>query len=593
MQKISYIIWHYASLIVFIFSCWGMGNCTHKLINYGYKNVTSLESAIVTVLGLGIYICFLQILSISGHLTFVWLAFLLGFGVLAGLMNLQSDFPIWLTNFKHFNIRKSLNESTLLIILFLIALPTILLPLRPPGGWDALMYHLPHAKQWATTGTLTVNEWLRYPWFPFNIELLYSASMVVMGDIMPQILNATAGWLIAFILYKLARQHSNFWVAGISVIIWLLLTRSFFDTADVDIGLTLFIFCASVTFYFWLEKQDNLFWLLVSCFFMGLAAGSKYQALMFLPIFFITLVYKERNWRKLQLAFICFLIPCIYWYARNVMLTGDPFNPVGGKLFGFTDWNLGDFEYQFADLERVKGWPSWLLLPAIISLINSGFKNLLFKRAIFSFCIFSFSIWLIASHYPRYLMPALPLIILLAADGWYWLFSKIINSNDQFKFIGSFIENSQKLKYFLFIIVTILMSVDGLIRASSAWNRIAINSSVREKILLKKDSTNAVLIYTNTNFKGKTYQFGLENKQYYLENETWGDHFGPGRYRDYANLESNKLYEKLKQENFRNLLIHSGNWRTIDTKEGFDCFFSEVYEVIPVKLYVINEKPVC
>ena len=592
MQKISFIACHYTPLIIFIFSCWGIGNFFHRLITNEYKNETSLESALFTVLGMGIYICFLQVLAISGHLDFISLAALVGVGLLLGATTVQSGIAKILIDIKDIKKTKSLSENTLLIIIFLIALPTIFRPLKPPGGWDALMYHLPHAKQWATTGTLSVNEWLRYPWFPFNIELLYSASMVLVDDIMPQLLNATAGWFVAFILYKLARQHFNFWIAGISVTIWLLLTKSSFAKADVDILLTLFIFAASVTFYFWLEKPNNYSWLFISSFFMGIAVGSKYQALIYLPIFFITLVYKERNWRKLALAFLFFLIPCIYWYARNVMLTGDPFNPFGGKLFGFTDWNLGDYESQFLDLKRVKGWPNWMLWPAIISLCNNGFRDILLKRAILTFCIYAFSIWFMVSQYPRYLLPAVPLIILLAANGWYWLLCKAIDCGKWLKFNGSFM-NSHKLQSYVLAIIIILMFVDGISSTSKSWKNIAINSYMREKFLTKKDPTHSVLTYTNKNFKGKTYQFGLENKLFYLDNETWGDHFGPGRYRDYAALESKDLYDRFKHENFKNLLLHTGNWQTIDTKERFNCYFSKKYEVSPVKLYLINEQPLC
>lgn len=48
------------------------------------------------------------------------------------------------------------------------ARPTLFAPLGPPISWDELMYHLPQARQWALSGQLSVNEWLRYPWFLYN-----------------------------------------------------------------------------------------------------------------------------------------------------------------------------------------------------------------------------------------------------------------------------------------------------------------------------------------------------------------------------------------------------------------------------------------
>ena len=34
-----------------------------------------------------------------------------------------------------------------LLLLLLDTLPTLFAPLRPPLAWDALMYHLPHARE--------------------------------------------------------------------------------------------------------------------------------------------------------------------------------------------------------------------------------------------------------------------------------------------------------------------------------------------------------------------------------------------------------------------------------------------------------------
>ena len=72
---------------------------------------------------------------------------------------------------------------------------------------------------------------------------------------------------------------------------------------------------------------------------MGVAVGSKYQALFFLPFLAMTLVLVDRRPSTLLLVLVCLVVPCGYWYARNAIMTGDPFNPLGGKLFGFTDWN--------------------------------------------------------------------------------------------------------------------------------------------------------------------------------------------------------------------------------------------------------------
>ncbi|WP_426341208.1 hypothetical protein ACN9MZ_05305 [Pseudoduganella sp. S-14] len=63
----------------------------------------------------------------------------------------------------------------MLLLLALTVLPTLIAPLCPPLALD---------------GRLNVNGWLRYPWFPFNADLLFSAAMLTYDDVMSHLLSA-------------------------------------------------------------------------------------------------------------------------------------------------------------------------------------------------------------------------------------------------------------------------------------------------------------------------------------------------------------------------------------------------------------------
>lgn len=97
--------------------------------------------------------------------------------------------------------------------------------------------------------------------------------------------------------------------------------------------------------------EQRAVWLVA--FLFCVAAGSKYQVLWLLPLFGAALLRRHRlqgpgwrmrsGWPTWRGAALAFALPCMYWYARNALLTGEPFNPLGGRLLGFTDWNLDDY----------------------------------------------------------------------------------------------------------------------------------------------------------------------------------------------------------------------------------------------------------
>ena len=57
------------------------------------------------------------------------------------------------------------------------------------------------------TGHLGVNEWLRYPWLPYNFDLLFATALVLGNDVLPQLIHACTGWATAWLLYRLALQY--------------------------------------------------------------------------------------------------------------------------------------------------------------------------------------------------------------------------------------------------------------------------------------------------------------------------------------------------------------------------------------------------
>lgn len=598
LEKSAYIISHYLFLLAFLISCWGIGAYVLQRAKATLEGNILLMQGIATTVGLGIYICILQGFAIIGAL---WLAcisvpFFIGiilairhFTVIS-LPSLESIQCHWRASSKTHQIG--------LILVFLLVLSNILDPLSPPLEWDEVMYHLPHARQWAITGQLSVNTWLRYPWFPYNFDLLFAAALIAYDDVMPHLIHAMTGWLTALIVYQAGKRYFPKNVALLGCIIWLVVARKEFAYAYVDMGVTLFIFSTCIALLFWLEDPCNRKWLSVAAFLMGVAAGIKYQTLGFLPVFAIAVLSRERNFRKLSWPALLFLAPCIYWYSRNAILTGDPFNPVGAKIFGFHDWNLADYENQFQDLRTKAGWPHWLLWSGLFLPFLKIYRDTKFAKYGIYFCTYSFLVWLITSHYPRYLMPAYPVLSLLAASTWHWIWQK---ASSRLKIIISDRHNSLasagctnnyaygRLHQIMWLSVICLALLGAMIKLSRDYQLVAPNTVLRDAILEKRISGYPVLSYLQKSSFLKTYQFGLEDAIYYSPNPIWGDHFGPSRYNDFAHLNPAELSAKLKSLGFDSVVVHTRRWPKIVVQPEFSTYFEEVYRKDAVILYRITK----
>jgi len=589
IDKLVYTATHYFALLIFLCACWGAGQTLLRRLqpngSLPEPGVMPLWHAIAVALGMGLYICVVQWLAIAGQLRFLPLSIALALGLALSLLEWRAlPTRTGPTPAQRWRAANWAERGTLLLIALLV-LPTLVAPLCPPLTWDEVMYHLPHAKQWALSGKLTVNEWLRYPWFPFNADLLFSAALIMYDDVLPHLLSALAAWLTAILVYQAGKRYVGKSVALIAAIIFLSLIREEFDNAMVDTTATLFVFAGCLVFHMWRQCPQRGILLGTAAFLLGVAVGIKYQALQVLPLLAIALLVRTRSPRNWLIATVGLLLPCAYWYVRNYLLTGDPFNPIGGKLFGFSDWNLGDYQFQFEDISRNAAWPSWVIWPAVLAPFIARIRQTPGAPAAIILAGTGVVAWLLTSRYPRYLMPFYPVLALLAAAVWHWLF---VTACRQLARGG---ESSLPTKAATACVALGLMVVlpIALKKEFKNWQMVAPTSSAREAILQREMTGYPVLAYLREHPMGRTYQFGLEDSLYYAPLRTGGDHFGPGRYRDFAPLAPADLAKALRRAGYTSLLIHTERWPGINRKPTFEQFFTLVYQKGPVSLYQITE----
>lgn len=536
-------------------------------------------------IGLGLLITGLQGLAVAGWLKPLPLAAIGGVGLALALVELaRLDWRASLRAKRAAWRTVPLASRLLALATLILGASTLLAPLAPPRAWDELMYHLPHASEWAMTGKLTVNEWLRYPWFPYNYNLLYAGALIAGNDVLPHLLHALAGWLTALLLLAWAQRRFGLDRALLATMIWLWLARGQFGNAYIDLGVALFVFLAFICLERWCEEGTDG-WLVLCAFAAGVAVGSKYQALAILPFFAIAAWSRRPAPRLVAVAVAAFLLPCAYWYARNMLLAGDPVAPLGGRWFGFTDWNQADYDMQFADLRKAASWPPRLLWPAAVAIAWQLLRANGGARLAAAFALWSLLVWAGTSRYDRYLLTSYPVLALLAVLGW----EQMLRATERL-----WQGRSPLLKWVPTGAAAALVALFCATAAHDlglAWRGMAATPAARDTVLAGQVTGYRMWQYLRAHPQGRIYQVRLEDGIYYAPRPIWGDHFGPWRYADYVRLAPAALRQRLAAEGFDALLVHTGRERSLVSRPDFTRHFDLLRQEGELKLFSIRKVP--
>ena len=581
-EKLIYISQHYAVLWLCLVSCWGFG----QTLTPESKQPASLNTLLALAMGMGVVICGLQALAILGALKTTWILALLALGWLAAAKHWMRKAPHPVKDWLTWWTSLSLNARGSVILLGLFFSSTLLLPMTPPLGGDEAMYHLPHARAWAESGALDIHGWLRYPWFPFNLDLPFAAALLLYDDVFAHMLGALPGWVCAGLVFHIARRFTNVPAASIATILWLQTGRDQYALAGVDLGAALFVFAAYAAYLQAQDTEKKAGWLAVAAFLLGIACGGKYQALSFIPLLVLGVWQTDRTPSTLIKAAAALLLPCGYWYARNALMTGDPFQPMGGKIFGFTDWNLADYQAQFADLKMHAGWPQWYLWSILLVPLFRPLRTARHIPTAFAICAYSIAFWLATSHYPRYLLPAYPLMCILSVAAW-WQLGQLVAG----KIPPSRAASAPRIGRYVWTIgIAILLPLLAM-----GWKkeleRVAPTQASREALFSSTIASYDALSYVNQNSTQKIYQIALDDAIYFSAKPLYGDGFGPWRFADYVALPPKDFAAKLTANGFDTFIIRTSPNRATEEQAGFGDYFSPVFSRNGVTVYHVQSKP--
>lgn len=530
VESLMVAMQQYFFLCIFVIAAYGVVLPLSAWMQESHGISRSLQIPLQITAGVGVFIVLLTGAGSVGQLNrlIVTIFLLIGLTIVGTKLALQRK--AFFTRPQRFSLL--LKSSTTsgrwwVAVLTILALPYLFIPLQIPLEWDEIMYHIPYAHHWANLGSLGVNEWLRYPLFPYNMNLLYAASLLFENDILPHLIHAFSGALTCFLTFSIGKRFFSGSVGFIAALIVFRSTNGAWEAAYVDLGLMLFWSAAFAALALRYSTKDYRF-SYMAAFYAAIAVGVKYQALAFMPVFLLLAFVVERRPLVVLKSTVIFILFGGFWYVRNWMISGDPISPLGGEVFGYWIWSSADLVAQAGDIERVRDWPDWYLLLSVGSILfwksSSGLQ-----RALVLVTLGSCFIWYSFFGYARYLIPIYPMMGLLSgmflSNCW-----SSLGLQHKMPEIGKVIAPLVRNVGFTFLVIAAMAYSFGELEDASV--NIAWTQEKRHSILQAEFSGYTLLSSLTDTVERPMYQLGFENEIYYLGGDVRGDVFGRGRYSD-------------------------------------------------------------
>ncbi len=369
------------------------------------------------------------------------------------------------------------------IFIALLSLPYLFGGVLLSWDFDVREYHLQAPKEWMQRGQIEFLPHNVYANMPLGAEMhaITATSILGAGDeawwlggLTGKLIVSLYAPLTALLLWSIGRRLGNVQVGLIAAVCYLTLPWvghvAISGLNDAVLG-----FYLLACWWVWWRGEANWRALLLAGFFAGAGAAVKYPAAIFvvMPLVIETLLRKFRlrggqaaqvsHLEKLRQAAIAMVLLLIgglagsgLWYAKNAMLTGNPVYPLLAKTLGGETrtpekdarWvkahavpeDKAGRRFTVADvIQRASSFAirSPLASPLLVPLALCGCLAVLqqwrsksrqsqtierFARLAVGLVAFNFVAWYLLTHrIDRFLVPALPLLALLAGFGYAWL----------------------------------------------------------------------------------------------------------------------------------------------------------------------------
>jgi len=454
------------------------------------------------------------------------------------------------------------------IAILIILLVEIILNLTPPVARDALIHHLAIPKLWLENGGFYEIKWAEFSYFPMNVDLLYIIPLYFNKDFIANFIHMSFGIGTALLIYHYLRNRISRIAGLLGILVFLstpIVVRSS-TQAYVDLGLTFFTTASILSFIRYRDgKFKELKWLFISSVAMGLALGTKYNALiawifLSLAIVFVYSRDTKKQWKAVGNGVIFFFISLFVfspWLIKNIILTGNPLYPLFKDFFNISrttteiitrstvsaDTSIGFFKMRemlygenlwetllipirifFQGQDNSSRYFDGVLNPILIILSPFALINKSFYRDKFFFI--SFAIFFILTVFfleqksfsmeaiVRYILPVIPLLSILTVMGlvniWEWAMKLSIPSRNVLAAV--------LLAIFIVIMSKNIFYIKNYYQNINPMNYLSGKESRDEFITRHINSYPAIkYINTNTPENAKIRLVFLAGRGYYLD----------------------------------------------------------------------------
>lgn len=426
-------------------------------------------------------------------------------------------------------------EMSTVVLLLLV---TVLMSMRAPGHWDDTMYHLPQARFYLDRHAIEVNEFLRFPLFPQNINLLLALGLILGGELTAQLMASLPGFVMALGLIGASKLLLGSFIPGTlaAVTVYLLgPVLGTFGNAYIDSGLAMFCWAAVLAMACALLTQSDgqkIRWIVLAGLMAGAAAGSKLFGLVFASVLGLYLLVFRRDVREIFAYSIATAAVGCWWYVRSFIISGDPLHPALGNVFGHYLWDAADLAGQTAE-QRTHGTAAWNVIGAlfgpgvagwILALASLGLTRVAAPIRMMQFVFAGYLVfWLTVTQVDRYLAPIYAVGTFLS---FYFVWRLWLYGTQQINFLKP-IGSKITLIYAIALVGLFIPLIGKVIRTekygTAKWDEVLEGRDGHQ--LFQK--ANALRVDKND----RLMHLGYENAVFFYDGVAVGDHFGPGRYR--------------------------------------------------------------
>ncbi len=215
----------------------------------------------------------------------------------------------------------------------------------PPGGheWDALSYHLAAPKVYIQNHRIFYLPTDHHSNFPFAMEMLFTVGLLFRGYALANLLHFATFCLCIAAIFVVARKHLADGAGPIAAAAFIVSPIVIWESgaAYIEMGLALFLL-VSIAAVLEYRSTNESKWLALSGALMGFALSVKALALLPFVLVTLLLIVQKVPFRSARIFLMWSIVVGCPFYVKSWIQTRNPVYPFAYSVFrNSRDWNAG------------------------------------------------------------------------------------------------------------------------------------------------------------------------------------------------------------------------------------------------------------